>query len=479
MLDEETENQVNALAFDREVDVLVIGGGVAGLAAAITASELDADVVLIEKLDRLGGSASWSAGNLLELNGPEALDHLVALSFGRTPVEVLAAYREGLSGLRTWLTEHGAHVTDVDPRLLPNCWPNSPGADGVVYYAVDGGTHGAGAALVDALTAVVTHRGIPVSLRTSLVELITDESRVVGAQVKDAAGSTQRIAARRGVVLATGGFENSPELTAAYLPIEPVFPVGSPGSTGDGLRAAAQVGAALWHMSVFYGFWALRRPEASGAYPLLLLHPGHLIVDPDGRRFHAETGREAHDALRSLGDFLPARPNRPGLPAYAIFDRALLGFGPLCRFSAPGREPWSADNSTEVERGWIHAASNVDELAGAIGVDAERLAETVAAYNDAARAGLDPEFGRPAASMSPVDPSQLFAVELWPGVATTSGGPQRDAAARVISSDGSPIPGLFAAGGTGGVWGHLTEHGGGLTDGLVFGAIAARTAVSR
>ncbi|MDP9026356.1 MAG: FAD-dependent oxidoreductase [Actinomycetota bacterium] len=461
------------------VDLLVIGGGVAGLTAAITAAEQDAEVLLVEKQDHLGGSAPWSAGNLLELNGPDAVDHLAALAFGRTPMDVLEAYQEGLSGLRGWLAEHGAIGLDVDPHRLPTCWPNSPGADGVRYYTIPG-DRGTGAHLSNALISAAERLGVRVETGTSLTSLLTEGGAVVGAEIRE--GDRARcVHARSGVVLATGGFENDSGLTEAYLPIHPVFPVGNPGNTGDGLRAAMAVGAATWHMSTFYGFWCFRAPETltepAATYPLLFLGPGHLMVDPDGNRFLAETGREAHDALRSVGDFLPDRPNRPSLPGYAIFDPAVLEFAPLCLFGAPDRADWSHDNARELDLGWIHGASSVADLATKLGVPEHTLSATVDRYNAAARAGADPEFARPAASMSPVDTNELFAIEIWPGVATTGGGPRRDAAARVLGHDGAPLPGLFAAGGNGSVWGHLTEHGGGLTDGLVFGAIAARTAL--
>lgn len=117
-------------------DIVVVGGGSAGVATAIAAADEGASVMLIEKSEELGGASRWSGGNLWDVSGPAALDHLCALSFGRTPVAVLAAYRDGLNGLRTWLADHGADAVDVPPQVLPPCWPNFPGADGVTYYAV-------------------------------------------------------------------------------------------------------------------------------------------------------------------------------------------------------------------------------------------------------------------------------------------------------------------------------------------------------
>jgi succinate dehydrogenase/fumarate reductase flavoprotein subunit len=466
---------------DETVDLLVIGGGVAGLSAAITAAEQGADVLLVEKQDQLGGSAPWSAGHLLDLTGDRAVDHLAALAFGRTPREVLEAYAAGLSELRGWLAEHGAVGVDVDPRRVPNCWPTFPGADGVKYYVIPG-ERGSGVALADALISSAQSLGVRIETGTSMVNLVTDvDGSVIGAEVS-AGGTARRVAARAGVVLTLGGFEHNAAMTEAYLPVHPLLPVGNPGNTGDGLRAATAVGAALWHMSNYYGFWCYPAPansaEPAANYPLLFFGPGHLLVDPDGRRFLAETGREPHDSMRMIGDYLPDRLNQPSLPAVVIFDRAMLEMGPLCIFRAPGRSDWSADNARELELGWIHQAGSVAELAAQLDIPEQSLTATIEGYNAAAVAGVDADFFRPAASMSPVDTTELFAVEIWPGVATVGGGPRRDGSARVIGHDCQPIPGLFAAG-TGSVWGHLTEHGGGLTDGMVFGAIAARTALAR
>ena len=97
-------------------------------------------------------------------------------------------------------------------------------------------------------------------------------------------------------------------------------------------------------------------------------------------------------------------------------------------------------------------------------------------FNAAATTGHDDRFGRRAEYMAPLDPADLYAIELWPAVATTSGGPRRAAEARVVRPDGTPVPDLYAAGGAGTVWGPFTHSGGGLTDALVFGRLAGQHA---
>jgi hypothetical protein len=204
------------------------------------------------------------------------------------------------------------------------------------------------------------------------------------------------------------------------------------------------------------------------------------MVDADGHRFADETGYEVHDRLRALLSYLPRNPNRPRLPGWAVFDEAARRAGPLNGLlGTPNEYAWSPDNSAEVDRGWIVSAGSPAELAAKTGLDPGTLARTLDRYDAAARAGRDEEFGRSADTLVPLDTSRLFAIETWPGVAGTTGGPRHDELARVLRPDGRPVPGLYAAGAVSLVWGHLIEHGGGLTDAIVFGRVAGSHAAGR
>ena len=180
--------------------------------------------------------------------------------------------------------------------------------------------------------------------------------------------------------------------------------------------------------------------------------------------------------LRALQAYLPRNPNRPHLPAWAIFDEPARLAGPLNGLlGTPNDYTWSADNAAEVARGWIKTAASPAALATQTGLDPAVLTATLASYNTAAQAGHDSQFGRSPDTLTPLDTSRLYAIETWPGIAGTTGGPQHDQQARVLRPDGQPVPGLYAAGAVSLVWGHLIEHGGGLTDALVFGQLAGAT----
>ena len=120
----------------------------------------------------------------------------------------------------------------------------------------------------------------------------------------------------------------------------------------------------------------------------------------------------------------------------------------------------------------MHAES-VAEFAALSGFSPGTLAQTMAEYGDATGAGRDDLFGRAPATLMPLI-APLYAIQMHPGVATASGGPRRDALARVLRPGGEPIPGLFAGGAAGSIWGHVTEHGGRLTDGSSLAALPAQ-----
>ena len=175
--------------------------------------------------------------------------------------------------------------------------------------------------------------------------------------------------------------------------------------------------------------------------------------------------------------YLPRNPNRPLLPSWAVFDEATRLAGPLNGLlGTPNDYVWSADNSAEVEKGWIRSGAGPTELAAATGLDPEVLTETLERYNRFAEQRRDEDFGREAETMVPLDLSRLYAVPTWPGVAGTCGGPAHDARARVLRPDGSVVRGLYAAGAVSLVYGYLIDFGGGLTDALAFGRIAGAEA---
>jgi succinate dehydrogenase/fumarate reductase flavoprotein subunit len=469
------------MPYPERFDVVVAGFGLAGAAAALTAHDAGARVLVVEKTAAGGGNCRHSGGFLFAVDGPDAVDHLDALCFGRTGRAVLAAYAAGTGEVPAWIAALGGSAPECDPAafngLIPS-WPYFPAAGHVVYRQFDGGGARPGLALWELAQSAVRERGIEVRLQTAVSRLVVEQDgAVAGVELTGPDGRAETVAAGS-VVLACGGLEYDDDFRDAYLPL-PLTPVGHPGNTGDAIRLARDAGASEWHMSAFFGWLAHRRPEFPAAFTINVHASSFVMIDDEGRRFADELGWEVHDQIRSWTTFLPGRDNRPRPRGFVIFDEAARLAGPLNGIvGTPNDYVWSADNSVELDAGWIVSGDDARGLAAVIGVDPVTLAGTLRQYADAVAAGRDELFGRPPSTLVALR-GPLYALEIVPGLATASGGPRRDERARVLTPAGSPVPGLYAAGAAGSIWGHLTEHGGGLTDAIIFGRIAGAEAAAR
>lgn len=468
-----------------ETDIVVVGYGSAGATAAITAHDKGARVIVLEKMPAGGGNSRLSAAMLLTATGPEAMKHVEALCFGKTSREIIEAYVEGCMRINDWIKELGGETVVYQNPVVTYptsgfpCWPNVPGWEYTELRRVAGGG-------IDELPAMplwrllsdnVGRRGIEVMTNTPAKELITNERDEIVGVVAQREGGDISIKARKAVILACGSFEYNEAMKDAFLPLTPVYAIGNPGNTGDGLVMAQKVGAALWHMSSFFGWFVFKTAEYKAAFTIRFHHPSFIYVDKNGRRFANETGSEVHEVSKVLMTFVPSRNNYPHLPAYGIFDDVTRRKGPLCGIVSGANDyKWSLDSSKEISKGWISQGKTIGDLARRISVDEAILSNTIAKYNEYCKVGKDAEFDRSKETLEPIQVAPYYAIEIWPGIGTASGGPRRDKEARVVNNEGKPIPRLYVAGGLGSIWGFLTLSGGGLTDAIVFGWIAGRNA---
>jgi hypothetical protein len=217
-----------------------------------------------------------------------------------------------------------------------------------------------------------------------------------------------------------------------------------------------------------------------------LAPPGYVIVDRHGRRFaneHDQATFKAHFYHQLLA-YDAARLEYPRIPSYWVFDSRRMAAGPLSPLeqgvSRVGIYEWSTDNGRELELGWIAEGDTVAEAAAAAGVaDPDAVELEVEAYNRACVLGADP-LGRPADSLVPIEAGPFYCVPLYPGGASTCGGPRRDSSAQVVDPYGVTIPGLFAAGELGSVVGSVYPAPGAFwSDAMCFGQIAAETALAK
>lgn len=263
--------------FDLSYDVIVVGYGYSGGIAAIEAANAGASVLLLEKLPNPGGVSICSGGGVrCARDGDQAFEYLKATNAGTTPDSVLRVFADGMAGVDEYVRhiagEVGAEVEEGSARGIGGNYPFSgwdtfyavtishmPNFDpAVTYPCVRGRAAGTGVRLFRVLEENIAKREIDVRLGTSAKRLLTDATgEVCGVLAEDSDGELA-IGAKRGVILASGGFENSEELKNQFWQAKPVLYAAGRGNTGDGIRMAQSVGAALWHMWHFHGCYAFR-----------------------------------------------------------------------------------------------------------------------------------------------------------------------------------------------------------------------------
>lgn len=344
---------------------------------------------------------------------------------------------------------------------------------------------GMGGALVASLMVGVRRLGVPVHLDTGMRALIEEEGRVTGVVTTDG----RRFHARRGVILACGGFDHDLRMRAEHHrpPAGPELSLGAAGNTGDGIRAAEELGAATDLMDD--AWWAPSIPLRKGPWFALAERslPGGILVDGTGRRFMNESLPYVEATHRMFGGE-HGRGEGPAehLPCWLLFDttyRRRYVFAGI-----PGGRPLPA---SWIRDGYVLRADTVEELAERIGVPADALTGTVARFNGFARTGVDEDFhrgesaydhyygdltNRPNPSLGAIETGPFYAVPMVPADLGTKGGIVADPRGRVLREDGTVVDGLYAAGNTSAaVMGH-TYAGPGATIGpaMVFAYLAAR-----
>lgn len=471
--------------WDDEADVVVVGYGGAGAAAAITAADLGASVLIVEKQaeHRHTPSTRLSGGLMMGVNDADkATRYLDACAGGLIPEPVSRMWAERAATVIDWLIA-------LDPSLeFVNIGgpqhPEFEGADGVDVYLphrTSGGNsqRGSGEELYAALKSGVDRRpSIRVAWESPAHRLVRDGDRIVGLQMD---GGQRRIKAGKGVVLTCGGYEFDEELKANFLKAHPIYFYGNPGNTGDGVRMAQDVGAALWHMNQMVGR-AIGHFDLDDGAPLNVVvsinPPPYVMTDKFGLRFTNEQVQAdmKHVVYYDLIKFDPDRHDYPRIPCYWFFDERRLTAGPIVLGGGTraGLYDWSDDNQVEIDRGWIARGDTVEEAAAAAGVlDPKAAARTVREYNELCSGGEDP-FGRAPETLVALDQPPYYCMPMWPGGPNTCGGPRRNERGEVIGVFGDPIPGLYAAGELGQPIGRLyPSRGADLCDALCAGQVAA------
>ena len=438
-----------------EADVVVIGAGGAGMAAAITAHEAGRNVVILEKMPYAGGNTTKSTGGMnaaetsvqatlgIEDSVQTFIDDTMTGGKNVNDLALVTAMAEHSAEAIDWLDSIGAPLPEVS---------FSGGATNKRIHRPEGGA-AVGPYLVEKLLAKIDAEGIQVLYNTKATELVVDGGAVVGVKA-EGEGVNYTVSAKA-VVLATGGFGANLEMCAAYNPALAGFvTTNSPCATGDGIVMAQAAGAATVDMEQIQIHPTVYQ-ETSLMVTESVRGGGAILVNVAGERFINEM--ETRDVVSA------AEIAQEGGYAYLVFDQAQ-------------RDNLSAINNY-VSNGLTVQADTIEALATEMGVDAVSLKATVETWNKAVAEKNDATFGRTTGMDVDISVAPFYAIQIAPGIHHTMGGVKIDTKTEVLDGEGVAIPGLFAAGEvTGGVHGANRIGGNAVADIIVFGRIAGESA---
>lgn len=534
------------VSWDEIVDVVVVGCGAAGVAAALSAQHHGATALVLERSDKLGGTSAVSAGGAWIPNNhhmhevgstdsrEQALTYLRSLSLGGMDLELAEIFVDEapavsrfleaetpLSFCATSLPDYhpempggtfGRTLTpelfparelgDLRPHLrsvpghpVPLCWEDIQNGinlldPAVIADRVAKGLVGGGEAMMGALIKGALDKGVEFRRNVRARRLVIDDGVVVGIEC-ESEGQVRRIGARRGVILASGGFEWNKDLVRDHVagPID--APLSPPSCEGDGLIMAMEAQAAIANMKEAAWMPSICIPGEKydgQQYSRLTggerANPRSIIVNRAGKRF-ANEAHNYNDLGRVMHNFDEMSFDYPNLPAWIIVDH-----GYMERYPFAGRLP------NEPAPKWMAAAGTLRDLAEKIGVDPDGLQATVERYNAHAENGFDADFGRGSSSydlafgdqahegalqtLGPLDRAPFYACRVYSGVLGTKGGPKINARSEVLDVRGGSIAGLYAAGNVSAGFTGMAYPGGGGSVGpaLIFGHIAGRNAAA-
>jgi len=351
---------------------------------------------------------------------------------------------------------------------------------------------GMGRALIAPLRIGLRDAGVPVRLNTALTDLYVEDGVVRGIYVRDTNAADdsepELIRARRGVILACGGFEHNEQMRVKYQrpPICTDWTVGAKANTGDGIQAAEKLGAKLDIMED--AWWGPTVPLVGAPWFALSERnsPGSIIVNMAGKRFMNESMPYVEAVHHMYGGKYGQGPG-PGenIPAWLVFDQQYRN-----RYLFAGLQPGQRIPKKWLESGVIVMADTLDELAARTGVPADTFKATVERFNGFARSGVDEDFHRgesaydryygdptnkPNPNLGEIKHPPFYAAKLVPGDLGTKGGIVTDVHGRALRDDGSVIEGLYAAGNVSApVMGHTYPGPGGtIGPAMTFGYLAA------
>jgi fumarate reductase flavoprotein subunit len=438
-----------------EADVIVVAGGPAGLAAAISAAEGGAKVILFEKGSTTGGAANMGMGPFavesriqkakqVALTKDEAFKQHMDHTHWRVDAKLVRAYYNKSADTIDWLENMGVVFADAASYF--------PGAHFTWHIVMpESGKPGptAGATMTKIMTEKAKTLGVKVMLQTPVTDIIKQGDDIKGVKAEDRSGN-EITANAKVVIVATGGFGDNPKMIKKNTEYEfgkDMHNFRVPGVEGDGIRMAWKVGAAKTHMDMemIYGI-----PEGGLDFALMAtFHQPNLMVNLLGERFVNEDlmGNSTY-----TGNAIAQQKNRCG---FAIFDTATRehyeqhGFDHPLGIAADLKvDDIEAVIKNSIDQGcpYLYIADSLEELAEKTGINLEGLKATLEEYNGYAEKGRDPLFNRNWEHLHPVKGPRYYACCNMPSAYGSLGGIKINHKTEVLDKNWDKIPGLYAAG---------------------------------
>ena len=443
---------------DSACDIVVVGAGGAGLSAAVAAAETgDLKIIVLEKQGIVGGNTNYSTGgiNAAETEVQKSLgiedskqlfyDDIMRGGKNENIPSLVWNFVDHAPATISWLTKMGADLSDVGLMA---------GSSVKRTHRPKGGT-AIGPHLMKVLKEATAHQNIEIRTSNKVVGLLASKGTVTGVKVQNADGSTYSLKAKA-VIIATGGFGANLEMVTRLQPSLSGFAtLNHPGATGDAFEWVTSLGGATIQMANIQ-----IHPTAEAVNHILITEAvrgnGAILVNRSGKRFCNEM--DTRDVVSA------AILKQQTEEAFLIFDQ--------------GVRKSLASIETYANQHLLVQGNTISELASLTGIPAESLMQSITRYNEQQKAGVDDDFHRSATEMTAaLETPPFYAVRVKPAIHHTMGGLSVNTETQVLKTDGTPIPGLFAAGEvTGGLHGANRLGGNGVADIVVNGRLAGLAA---
>lgn len=462
--------QLNAPeSWNETYDVVIIGAGGAGLAAAVEAVENKLSAIVLESQPIIGGSSTLNGGMIAVAGTKEQekqgikdskelyVQDMLKSGHYKNDEEVVRSFADAILSHYEWLTQKMGMFPDSIVHQGGQTVPRSH--------------HFVSSKILALMADYAKKNGVKILTRSPALQLVwnTDHTRIAGveAQIR---GKKVFIEARKGVLLAAGGFSRNPALIGKYNPpLENAEAIAGLGTKGDGIKMGLSVGADMLDTAYIKATYGFKLNPSTIEDMSQIYWSGGIIVNSDAKRFVNE-----EVSYKTIADVALAQKEGK---SWIVFDRAILEEN--YKNNPQGRELWEPIFKENKIPSYMFEGATIEEVAKKSGLNPEALADTVNSYNEEIKSG-EASFGRKGlvygqGKLVPINKAPFYAMPATAALIATYCGLKITPTAKVVNVFGQIIPGLWAAGEmTGGVHGAGYLSGSAFAKAQAFGRVAVK-----